>query len=103
VTERSERYSVPKTFLLGFGFFGIPVVWALYNAYVPVFLKSTFGLRSSVIGFIMTIDNILAIVLLPLLGTMSDPTCTRLGRRRPYILVGSLLALLPAAPAAAGS
>jgi maltose/moltooligosaccharide transporter len=101
VTERSERYSVPKTFLLGFGFFGIPVIWALYNAYVPVFLKSTFGLRSSVIGFIMTIDNILAIVLLPLLGTMSDRT--RLGRRRPYILVGSLLALLPAAPAAAGS
>jgi len=89
-----QTFSVSKTFLLGFGFFGVSVIWSLYNAYVPIFLKSTFGLRSSVIGSIMTIDNILAILLLPFLGALSDRTRTRLGRRRPYILVGSSLALI---------
>jgi Na+/melibiose symporter-like transporter len=87
-------FSASKTFLLGFGFLGVSVIWSLYNAYVPIFLKSTFALRSSVIGSIMTIDNIFAIILLPFLGALSDRTRTRLGRRRPYILVGSILALI---------
>jgi Na+/melibiose symporter-like transporter len=92
--KENQNFSVSKTFLLGFGFFGVSVIWSLYNAYVPIFLKSTFGLRSSVIGSIMTIDNIFAILLLPFLGALSDRTHTRLGRRRPYILVGSILALV---------
>ena len=94
LVKEKEGFSVSKTFLLGFGFFGVSVIWSLYNAYVPIFLKSTFGLRSSVIGSIMTIDNIFAILLLPFLGALSDRTHTRLGRRRPYILVGSILALV---------
>ena len=92
--SEKQTISVSKIFLLGFGFFGVSVIWSLYNAYVPIFLKSTFGLRSSVIGTIMTIDNIFAILLLPFLGALSDHTRTRLGRRRPYILVGSTLALV---------
>jgi Na+/melibiose symporter-like transporter len=92
--RENQTFSASKTFLLGFGFFGVSVIWSLYNAYVPIFLKSTFGLRSSVIGSIMTIDNVFAIALLPFLGALSDRTRTRLGRRRPYILVGSSLALI---------
>lgn len=92
--SEKQTFSVAKIFLLGFGFLGVSVIWSLYNAYVPIFLKSTFGLRSSVIGSIMTIDNIFAILLLPFLGALSDGTRTRLGRRRPYILVGSTLALV---------
>ncbi len=92
--REKQTFSVSKTFLLGFGFFGVSVIWSLYNAYLPIFLKSTFGLRSSVIGAVMTIDNIFAIALLPFLGALSDRTRTRLGRRRPYILVGSTLALM---------
>jgi MFS family permease len=61
---------------------------------VPIFLKDSFHLRSPLIGFVMTIDNILAIVLLPYLGALSDRTRTRLGWRRPYILAGSVLALI---------
>jgi maltose/moltooligosaccharide transporter len=87
-----ERFSMPRTFVLGFGFLGVSVIWAMYNAYVPVFLKETFHLRSTVIGVIMTIDNIFAIVLLPFLGALSDRTRSRWGRRRPYIFGGSLLA-----------
>jgi maltose/moltooligosaccharide transporter len=88
----APRYSMPRTFLLGFGFLGVSVIWAMYNAYVPIFLKDTFNLSSTAIGFIMTIDNIFAIILLPFLGALSDRTRTRLGRRRPYILVGSIIA-----------
>jgi Na+/melibiose symporter-like transporter len=83
---------MPRTFVLGFGFLGVSVIWAMYNAYVPIFLKDTFHLSSTAIGFIMTIDNIFAIILLPFLGALSDRTRSRLGRRRPYILAGSLLA-----------
>ncbi len=91
---KQERLAAGKTFLLGLGFFGVSVIWALYNAYVPIFLKDTFHLRSTLIGLIMTFDNILAILLLPYLGALSDRTRTRLGRRRPYILVGATLALV---------
>ncbi len=89
-----ERLSAGRTFLLGLGFLGVTVIWALYNAYVPIFLKESFRLRSTVIGLVMTIDNVLAILLLPYLGALSDRTRMRLGRRRPYILVGSALALV---------
>jgi Na+/melibiose symporter-like transporter len=80
-----------KLFLLGFGFFGISIVWPLYNAYVPIFLKD-FSLSSTSIGLVMTIDNIFAIFMLPLIGVLSDQTRTRLGRRMPYILFGAPLA-----------
>ncbi|MBO8161902.1 MAG: SLC45 family MFS transporter [Thermosipho sp. (in: Bacteria)] len=86
---KKPKYS--KLFLLGFGFFGISIVWPLYNAYVPIFLKD-FSLSSTSIGFIMTIDNIFAIFMLPLIGVLSDQTRTRLGRRMPYILFGAPLA-----------
>ena len=60
-------FNKKKTFTLGFGFLGVSVIWALYNAYVPIFLKG-FGLSSFVIGLIMTIDNIFAVLLLPYLS-----------------------------------
>jgi maltose/moltooligosaccharide transporter len=91
-TAGEAGFNWPRTFLLGFGFLGVSVIWSLYNAYIPVLLKDTFGLSSTAIGAVMTIDNVFAILLLPFLGALSDRTRTPLGRRRPYILVGSILA-----------
>lgn len=82
-----------KTFLLGFGFFGVSVIWGVYNAFVPVFLQDRFGLAPSLIGFIMTLDDIAALFIQPPVGAISDRTRTRIGRRMPY--------LVAAAPAAA--
>jgi maltose/moltooligosaccharide transporter len=80
-----------KTFLLGLGFFGITLSWSVYNSYVPIFLaellKDT-AYRTTLVGFIMTLDNIAAITLQPYFGAKSDTTWTRLGRRMPYLLVG---------------
>ncbi|HPE68252.1 MAG TPA: SLC45 family MFS transporter [Thermotogota bacterium] len=87
------RFSYPKTFLLGFGFFGVSLIWAIYNAFVPIFLKD-FAISSLLVGFIMTFDNILAVVLQPYIGFLSDHTRTRMGRRMPFILVGAPLGAL---------
>ncbi|MEJ5183686.1 MAG: MFS transporter [Rectinemataceae bacterium] len=74
------------TFLIGFGFFTMGLMDPLYDTYVPIFLGKHIG-SMGIIGFIMTIDNILAIFLIPLVSAWSDRTRTPLGRRMPYILV----------------
>ncbi len=74
------------TFLIGFGFFTMGLMDPLYDTYVPIFLSRYID-RMSVVGFFMTIDNILAIFLIPLVSAWSDRTYTRIGRRMPYILV----------------
>ena len=93
VTSSKKEFKMSRLLLLGFGFLGISIVWPLYNAYVPIFLKD-FNLSSTAIGFVMTVDNIFAIILLPLLGALSDQTRTRFGRRMPYILIGAPFAAL---------
>lgn len=90
----NDTFNKGKTFLIGLGFLGISMIWSMYNAYVPVFLRDSFSLPFSVVGIVMTIDNIFAILLLPFLGALSDRTRTRLGRRRPYMLIGAPLAMI---------
>ncbi|USS40063.1 SLC45 family MFS transporter [Thermococcus aggregans] len=96
------EFNYKRVFLLGFGFFGISIIWSLYNAYIPIFLQDTFKMSRTVTGFVMTIDNLFAVLLLPFLGALSDKTRTRIGRRKPYILLGApsaalLFALIPIA------
>jgi MFS family permease len=83
-----------KTFLLGFGFFGVSVIWGVYNAFVPVFLADKFHLQPVFIGFFMTLDNIAALFIQPPVGAWSDRLRTPLGRRMPFILIGAPLGAL---------
>ena len=97
-----------KTFLIGFGFFGTSIMWALYNTYVPIYLQAGnpafdsqlavrtfgFGLSATLTGFIMTLDNIAAFFIQPIMGAISDRTYTRIGRRMPYILIFAPIAVL---------
>jgi MFS family permease len=76
-----------KTWLLGFGFFSISLGWALYNGFVPFFLNDYLA-STALIGFLMTIDNYIALFLQPYIGNRSDRTNTRYGRRMPYLLIG---------------
>ncbi|HMX19545.1 MAG TPA: MFS transporter [Anaerolineales bacterium] len=85
----SSRLNYGKTFLLGFGFFGLSVVWGVYNAFVPIFLSEKFGLSPVVIGFFMTLDNIAALFIQPPVGAWSDRLRTPLGRRIPFLLIGA--------------
>lgn len=86
-----QKLSYPKTFLLGFGFFGVSVIWSVYNAFVPIFLDGKFGLNAAWIGFFMTLDNIAAFLIQPPIGALSDRLRTPIGRRMPFILIGAPL------------
>lgn len=88
------KFSYGKIFLLGFGFFGVSVIWGVYNAFVPIFLANKFGLSAAFIGFFMTLDNIAALFIQPPVGAWSDRLRTPLGRRLPFILVGAPITAL---------
>ncbi len=83
------KFNYRKIFLLGFGFFGVSVIWSVYNAFVPIFLSDKFGLAPALIGFFMTLDNIAALFIQPPVGAWSDRLRTPLGRRLPFILIGA--------------
>ncbi|MGW8251203.1 MAG: MFS transporter, partial [Anaerolineales bacterium] len=96
------RFPYGTTFVLGFGFFGISLIWPIFNNFVPIFLREDFALSATMIGFIMTWDNYLNLFVQPIVGERSDHTRTRIGRRKPWMLVGAPLAavffvLVPAA------
>ena len=73
------------TFLIGLGFFTMGLMDPLYDTYIPIFLGKFID-SASVIGLIMTFDNILAIFLIPLSSALSDRVSTRIGRRMPFIV-----------------
>ncbi len=83
------KFKYGKIFLLGFGFFGVSVIWGVYNAFVPIFLADKFHLAPIWIGFFMTLDNIAALFIQPPVGAWSDRLRTKIGRRLPFILVGA--------------
>ncbi len=90
----SSRLNYGKTFLLGFGFFGVSVVWGVYNAFVPIFLSEKFDIAPAFIGFFMTLDNIAALFIQPPVGAWSDRLKTPLGRRIPFIIIGAPITAL---------
>lgn len=85
------KLNYKQTFLLGLGFMVVSMVWAGYNAYMPIFL-GRYTNSNTLIGFVMVWDNIANIILLPIIGAVSDNTRTRIGRRMPYIIIGMPLA-----------
>ncbi|HET59333.1 MAG TPA: MFS transporter [Chloroflexi bacterium] len=87
-----KKFHYGKTFLLGFGFFGVSVIWSVYNAFVPLILDGRFGLQAGWISFIMVLDNIAALIIRPPLGVFSDRLRSPIGRRLPFIVVGAPVA-----------
>jgi maltose/moltooligosaccharide transporter len=108
------KFNYSKTFLLGFGFLGISIIWPIFNQYIPIFLQAGnpeferqllaegrqipdiagFGLAPGLALFVMTWDNILNMFIAPWIGAKSDRTWNRFGRRKPFILLGAPIALL---------
>ena len=89
-----------RTILVGLAFLSICAFWQMYDSVIPKILTETFHLNETLSGAIMALDNILALFLLPLFGALSDRTSTKIGRRMPFILLGTacaavLMNLLP--------
>jgi len=107
VTEQHpQKLDYKKTFLIGFGLFGLNIMWKLYNDYIPIFLQAGnptfktltqtagFGLGATLAGFVMTLDNLAGLFLLPLIGVWSDRIWTPLGRRKPFIVTLAPISVL---------
>ena len=105
------KLNVRRTSLIGFAFFGILLLWQVYDSWCPTFLTDIFArniyelssaeLKASdptkilnvqwIVGIIMACDNLAALILLPIFGNLSDKTVTPIGKRMPYILVGTFV------------
>lgn len=88
------KLNYKKTIFVGFAFFLICAFWQAYDSIVPMMLVNKFGLSQTLSGVIMSLDNVIAIFLLPLFGSLSDKTKSRFGRRTPYIVIGTIIAAL---------
>lgn len=109
-----RKFPWSRTFLLGFGFLGISLIWPIFNQYIPIFLQAGnpdfnaqlaeegrkipdvvgFGLSPALALFIMTWDNLINIFVQPWVGAKSDRTWNRFGRRKGWILLGAPVAIL---------
>ncbi len=105
------KLNYKRTALIGFAFFGILLLWQVYDSWCPTFLtdifaKSYYGMTSAelkasdpdkilnvqwIVGIIMACDNLAALILLPIFGNLSDRTKTPIGKRMPYILIGTFV------------
>ena len=87
------KLNTKRTVLVGFAFLAICAFWQMYDNLIPLMLTNTFHVDETISGAIMAADNVLALFLLPLFGGLSDKCRSKLGRRRPFILVGTLMAV----------
>ncbi|MBN2557786.1 MAG: MFS transporter [Clostridia bacterium] len=88
------KLNYKRTFLVGLAFMTIGSFWQLYDGIVPLILKNTFAVSDTITGMVMAADNVLALLMLPLFGALSDKTSTRMGRRMPFILFGTLVTVV---------
>lgn len=88
------KLNTKRTIFVGFAFLSICAFWQLYDSIVPLILKHTFDVSDTVAGGIMAIDNVLALFMLPLFGALSDKVHSPIGRRTPFIVVGTVVAVI---------
>jgi MFS family permease len=84
------KLNYKRTFLVGFAFLSISAFWQMYDTIVPLIMRDTYHLGDGPAGIIMSLDNIVALFLLPLFGALSD----KVGRRIPFIVGGTFTAVV---------
>ena len=88
------KLNYKRTFLIGLAFLSICSFWQMYDNIIPLILQNTYHLGETMTGAVMALDNVLAIFLLPVFGALSDKVHTKLGRRMPFIVAGTILAVI---------
>lgn len=87
------KLNTKRTIFIGLAFLSISSFWQLYDNIIPLILQNNFGLGETLTGGIMAADNVLALFLLPLFGAFSDKVSTKIGKRTPFILIGTVVAV----------
>lgn len=87
------KLNYKRTLLIGLAFLSISAFWQMYDNIIPLILKNTFHMKETMTGVIMAGDNVLALFLLPIFGALSDKVDTKIGKRMPFILGGTALAV----------
>ena len=84
------KLNYKRTFLVGFAFLSISAFWQMYDTIIPLIMRDTYQLGDGPAGIIMSLDNIVALFLLPLFGALSD----KANRRIPFIVAGTFTAVV---------
>ena len=88
------KLNYKRTMLVGMAFFLISAFWQAYDAIVPLILTNHFGLPQTISGAVMSIDNVIAVFMLPIFGALSDKVNTKYGKRTPFVLCGTIAAVI---------
>ena len=88
------KLNYKRTFFVGMAFLSISAFWQMYDNIIPLILQNTFHLNETIIGAIMAMDNVLAVFLLPVIGTLSDKVDTKMGKWTPFIVGGTFAAAI---------
>ena len=91
MSEKKEKLDVRHTFFIGLAFFTTGISWSMYNTQVNITLFQYLG-AYALVGAWMAMDNLIGVIIQPLMGSISDNTRTKFGRRIPYLMVGIPLA-----------
>ena len=83
-----------KIIFVGLAFLIICMFWQVYDNIIAKMLINSFGLNHTWSGVVMALDNVLAVVLLPIFGNLSDKTKTKFGKRTPYIFIGVIVSAI---------
>ena len=78
---------------LSFGFFGVQIAYALQSANISR-IFATLGADPHQLSFFWILPPLMGMIVQPLIGKYSDRTWCKMGRRKPYLLVGAIVAVL---------
>ena len=82
-----------QMFNLSFGFFGVQIAYALQSANISR-IFATLGADPHQLSFFWILPPLMGMIVQPLIGKWSDRTWCKMGRRKPYLLVGAIIAVL---------
>ena len=92
VMTEKRNLSFGQLFNLSFGFFGVQIAYALQSANISR-IFATLGADPHQLSFFWVLPPLMGMLVQPLVGKYSDKTWNRLGRRKPYLIVGALIAV----------
>lgn len=90
--QQKPDLSFWKLWNLSFGFFGVQIAYALQSANISRIFR-TLGADPHSLSFFWILPPLMGILVQPIVGTMSDKTWTRFGRRIPYLFIGAAVAV----------